>query len=107
MNEELKQFQPTVMLALGFLMQYARGYRGFPEWGYHLIAVGLALFGFVLFNPIIYNDWRYTVVMGLVGIVGNLGSIWGGSFVTSHAAKAHVNAGGDPQNILVPLTNSK
>lgn len=79
-------------------MQYARGYQRFPEPVYHMLAVVLAGLGYLLFDQTIYFDWRYTVVKALIGISANVGTIYGGTFLASNAAKAGV--------AFIPVTDS-
>jgi hypothetical protein len=97
--DELQQFQPHVMGILGGLLQYLRGFKRFREYQYHLIAVGLAAFGYVLFNPADFHDWRTFTVKALIGVSGLLVPLWGGTFAASNSAKAGVSA--------IPITNSK
>ena len=96
---ELQQFQPQVMAILGGGLQFLRASTKFPEWRYHLIAVVLAGFGYVLFNPVYIADWRVATIRALIGISGLVVSVWGGTFVASSAAKAGV--------AFIPMTNSK
>lgn len=96
---ELQQFQPQVMAILGGLLQFLRGYAKFPEWGYHVVAVLLAGFGYVLFNQLDLSDWRAVIIRGLVGVSGLVASLYGGTFLASNSAKAGV--------AFIPVTNSK
>jgi hypothetical protein len=97
--DELKAYEPQVMAVLGFLLQYTRGYKRFPEQFYHGLAVVLAALGYVLFNHLDFTDWRLGTVRAIVGVSGLILPLWGGTFVASSAAKA--GAG------FVPVTDSK
>jgi hypothetical protein len=93
-----------VLALLGGLLQYLRGYEWFEEWGYHLIAVALAAFGYWMFNQVFYNDPKYAAAVALLGVSGNAATIYGGTFLASSGAKK-LAASGKPA--IIPVTNSK
>lgn len=84
----MNEFQPQVMAILGALLQYYRGFKSLPEWGYHVAAVGLATIGYVLFTDIGLGNWKTATVRAIIGISGLTVSVWGGTFVASNSAKA-------------------
>ena len=97
MNQAL---QPEVMAILGACLQWARGFKKFTEFQYHLTAVLLALGAFILFTPTInLVDWRGAIIQALIGTAGNATSLWGGTFLASNSAKAGLT--------MFPTTDSK
>lgn len=95
----LQELQPQVMMLLGAIFQYARGYKSFSEVKYHGMAIALATGAYLLFTPIDVHDWRLAVAKGLLGVSGLATSFWGGTFLASNSAKAGIT--------VFPLTNSK
>lgn len=96
MNQNL---QPEIMAIFGACLQWARGFKKFTEFQYHVIAVVLAFGGYILFNPITLTDWRTATIQAIIGTAGNATSLWGGTFLASNSAKAGL--------AVFPVTDSK
>ena len=98
---DLKEYLPGLLMAAGALLQWLRQFQKFPEWGYHIIAVALAMVAYALVTPVVDNHFRIWTLDALrwLSVGGGLATIWGGTFIASNAAKAGV--------AVVPMTNSK
>jgi len=108
--DDLKQFLPGLMMACGGVLQWARQFKAFREWQYHIIAVALASGAYWLVTPFA-GDWRHYVLSGIqfLTIGGGLAVIYGGTFIASNGAKAvaAANPGSGTDSVAVPVTNSK
>jgi hypothetical protein len=103
---ELESFLQPLLVVAGVLLQFfVRQFKGMPEWSYHLMAVALASGAYLLVHD--YPHDRLGVIRYILWMSGGVTSIWGGTFITSSAAKGLVGAGANPENAAIPLTSSK
>ena len=97
----MDQVAPFLAPFLGFVFQQFRARKGFPEWGYWLMAFGAGVFCLWLWNDsvnlVTKEFWRMHLGMLVTWVM----SVAGGTMAASGAAKA-----GAP-DVLAPLTNSK
>lgn len=92
------QFLPSVLFVLGSPVQYLRAYKGVPDFVTYIIAAVVAGGGYALCHSFT-ADIRLEIIQGLIWMPGGVGSMLGGTFAASGAAKAGL--------AVVPMTNSK
>lgn len=102
--DDLTQYLPKVLIGFGAALQFARQFKGVPEWTYHVAAVLLCAIGYFLTVPITGASIRAEVVQLIVWLPDHLPLVWGGTFAMSNVAKA---AQGTIKPALNPLTDSK
>lgn len=100
MEKDLAQYAPPLLLVAGAGFQWVRQFGNVPERWTYLYAIALALGVYVLtYDFTVQVGWQLAVIHGLLWLSGNFGTVLGGTFIASGAAKAGVAA--------VPMTNSK
>lgn len=105
---------PILLGVAGSLLQFImRQFEKVGDAWYHLAAVGLTAMCFILtVRDWPHPDWRDSAVVLIVWVAGHLLSVYGGTFITSNAARKAaeaaeakgVNVAGNP---FVPVTSSK
>jgi hypothetical protein len=100
--------QVSLLLAsLGAALQWARARKGFSDWWYYGIAVGLSGFGVWLATSGAVTDWRLFILNDWPIVTTFFFAVTGGNAAVSNMAKYAVSKGANDQNPLIPLTNSK
>lgn len=95
-------FVPPLLPVLGGALQYGRSF-GMGR-GATIIAAAVMGVGAYLLVHVPSSDWRVFTISGLINSWAYMGTILGGTFLTSTAANTAVKMGADPSSRAVPVT---
>jgi len=95
--------------SVGAALQWLRAQRGFPEWAFYCMAVGVTMVGCLLAmdnSPGL--NWRLFILNNWPVFVTLFGATVGGTQITSSAASsvASIKPGAE-NHVAVPVTDSK
>lgn len=100
MEKDLAQYAPPLLLVAGMAFQWIRQFGKVPDRWTYVYAIVLALGVYILTYDFTKQiGWQLSVIQGLLWLSGNVGTVLGGTFIASGAAKAGLS--------VVPVTNSK
>lgn len=94
---DLSAYAPALLGVLGGALQWARQFNRFPDWATGSIAALLATGAYFTVHQL-GPDWRYDVVVGVIGIAGYTTTVVGGTALAATASRV---------TDIVPRTNSK
>lgn len=115
MDPRYVAYMATVLGVLGGGLQWLRA-NGVRDRMVFFAGLGIALTGWALFANwgMAKNDPRLFAILSIIILPGCLGSVMGGTYLTSKAASAIVNSSSTPEgkaklaaNPLVPVTDNK
>ena len=100
MEANLAQYAPPLLLAAGAAFQWVRQFNKVPDRWTYVYAVVLACGVYLLtYDFTVKVGLQLATIHGLLWLSGNVGTVLGGTFIASGAAKAGLS--------VVPATNSK